>query len=230
MKFDNHTLILLRRSPLFRALEPSQFNALVDTARLYTLNEGELLFRQGDPLNEVFVNIKGFVKLFRLTPNGDEKVVDIIVPGSSFAEAVLFMGGRQYPVHAVALKPATVVGINAVQYEQMLRSSVDVCFGMMGLMSRRMHWLLNEVDRLTLHNATFRLVIWLLEARCSDPTCNRIALDVPKHVVASRLSIKPETFSRILKRLANHQLISVNDQHIDLLDVAMLEEMIRVEL
>ncbi|MDD5393999.1 MAG: Crp/Fnr family transcriptional regulator [Thiothrix sp.] len=230
MKFDNYTLTLLHRSPLFRALEPDQFNALVDTAHLYTLNEGELLFRQGDPLTEVFVNIKGFVKLFRLTPNGDEKVVDIIAPGSSFAEAVLFMGGRQFPVHAVALKPATVVGINAAQYEQMLRSSVDLCFSMMGLISRRMHWLLNEVDRLTLHNATFRLVIWLLEMRCNDPACARVVLDVPKHVVASRLSIKPETFSRILKRLSDKHLIAVNDQHIDLLDVVALEEMVRVEI
>lgn len=99
MKLDNYTLTVLHRSPLFRALEPDQFNALVDTAHLYTLNEGEMLFRQGDPLNEVFVNIKDFMKLFRLTPNGDEKVVDIIAPGSSFAEAVLFMGGQQYPVY-----------------------------------------------------------------------------------------------------------------------------------
>jgi CRP-like cAMP-binding protein len=230
MKLDNYTLTVLHRSPLFRALEPDQFNALVDTAHLYTLNEGEMLFRQGDPLNEVFVNIKGFMKLFRLTPNGDEKVVDIIAPGSSFAEAVLFMGEQQYPVHAVALKPAVVVGIHAAQYEQMLRSSADLCFGMMGLMSRRMHWLLNEVDRLTLHNATFRLVIWLLEMRCSDPACDRIVLDVPKHVVASRLSIKPETFSRILKRLTSQELIAVNDQHITLLDVAALEALVRVEL
>lgn len=230
MKLDNYTLTVLHRSPLFRALEPDQFNALVDTAHLYTLNEGEFLFRQGDPLNEVFVDIKGFMKLFRLTPNGDEKVVDIIAPGSSFAEAVLFMGGQQYPVHAVALKPAVVVGINAAQYEQILRSSIDLCFGMMGLMSRRMHWLLNEVDRLTLHNATFRLVIWLLEMRCSDPACGRIVLDVPKHVVASRLSIKPETFSRILKRLTSQELIAVNDQHITLLDVAALEALVRIEL
>lgn len=228
MKFDPYTLTLLHRSPLFRALEPYQFNALVDTARLYTLSEGEILFQQGQPLDEVFVNIKGFIKLLRLTPNGDEKIVDIIAPGNSFAEAVLFMGGRQYPVHAVALKPAVVVGINAVQYEKMLRSSIDLCFGMMGLISRRMHWLLNEVDRLTLHNATFRLLIWLLETHDGQQP-NRVVLDVPKHVVASRLSIKPETFSRILKRLSDQGLISVQDQYIDLLDVAALEDMVRVE-
>lgn len=227
MKFDTYTLALLHRSPLFRALEPNQFNALVDSARPYTLNEGEILFQQGQALEEVFVNIKGFIKLFRLTPNGDEKVVDIITPGNSFAEAVLFMGGRQYPVHAVALKPALVVGINAVQYEKILRSSVSLCFSMMGLMSRRMHWLLNEVDRLTLHNATFRLLIWLLENHDgSHPAC--VVLDVPKHVVASRLSIKPETFSRILKRLTDQGLINVYDQYIDLLDMVALENMVRV--
>lgn len=228
MKFDTYTLTLLHRSPLFRALEPCQFNALVDSAHLYVLGENEILFQQGQPLEEVFVNVKGFIKLFRLTPNGDEKIVDIIGPGTSFAEAVLFMGGRQYPVHAVALKPATVVGINAAQYESILRSSIDLCFSMMGLMSRRMHWLLNEVDRLTLHNATFRLLIWLLETHDGKQP-NRVVLDVPKHVVASRLSIKPETFSRILKRLTEQGLISVHDQYIDLLDVAVLENMVRIE-
>ncbi len=229
MKFDNYTLTLLHRSPLFRSLEPNQFNALVDTARLYTLAEGEILFQQGQPLEEVFVNIQGFMKLFRLTPNGDEKVVDIITPGNSFAEAVLFMGGRQYPVHAVALKPAVVVGINAAQYEAILRSSVDLCFGMMGLMSRRMHWLLNEVDRLTLHNATYRLLNWMLENLQAGEMQAHVVLDVPKHVVASRLSIKPETFSRILKRLTDQGLITVKENHIDLLDVSALERLVRVE-
>lgn len=228
MKFDTYTLTLLHRSPLFRALEPHQFNALVDAAHLYTLNEGEILFQQGQPLNEIFFNTSGFIKLFRLTPNGDEKVVDIIAPGNSFAEAVLFMGGRQCPVHAVALKPAVVVGINAAQYKSILRSSTDLCFSMMGLMSRRMHWLLNEVDRLTLHNATFRLLIWLLEAHDGSQP-NRVVLDVPKHVLASRLSIKPETFSRIIKRLTDQGLISVHDQYIDLLDMVILENMVRIE-
>ncbi len=228
MKLDNYTITLLRRSPLFRALDAAQFDALMNTANLYPLAEGEFLFRQDQPLKEVFINVRGYLKLFRLTPNGDEKVVDIISPGQSFAEAVLFMGGRQYPVHAVALKPSVVVGINAAQYEQQLRSSVDLCFNMMGLMSQRMHWLLNEVDRLTLHNATFRLASWLLEVR--ETECRCVTLDVPKYVLASRLSIKPETFSRILKRLSEQGLLKVSDNAIELLDVAALEALVNIEL
>lgn len=228
MKLDNYSLTLLRRSPLFRALDAAQFNLLVDTASLYQLAEGEFLFQQNQPLKEVFLNVRGCLKLFRLTSNGDEKIIDIITDNCSFAEAVLFMGGRQYPVHAVALKPSTVVGVNAAQYEQQLRSSVDLCFNMMGLMSRRMHWLLNEVDRLTLHNATFRLASWLLETCDAERRC--VILDVPKYVLASRLSIKPETFSRILKRLSEQGLLKVSDNAIELLDVAALEEWVNIEL
>ena len=227
MILTEHSLNLLKQAPLLNALDPEPFKALLNTASVYDLAEGEFLFQQGQRLEQILICTEGFIKLFRLTPNGDEKIVEIISAGNSFAEAVLFLGGRQYPVHAVALKSAQVVGINAEQYQQILRSSVDVCFHLMGLMSKRMHWLLTEVDRLTLHNATFRLLTWLLEA----PThaTHTIWLDVPKHVLASRLSIKPETLSRILKRLSEQQLIRVEEQMIELLDRVELQKMVELE-
>lgn len=227
MKITEPTLDLLQQTPLLNALDAEQFQGLLKTAVLYNLAEGELLFQQGQPLEQIFICTQGFIKLFRLTPNGDEKIVEIISAGNSFAEAVLFLGGQQYPVHAVALKSAQVVGINAQQYQKMLHSSVKVCFHLMGLMSKRMHWLLTEVDRLTLHNATFRLLTWLLEAPAQSSTL--ILLDVPKHVLASRLSIKPETLSRILKRLSEQQLIWVEDQVIELLDRVELQKMVELE-
>lgn len=227
MLITEHSLNLLKRAPLLNALDSEQFNALLATASVYDLVEGEFLFQQGQRLEQIFICTEGFIKLFRLTPNGDEKIVEIISAGNSFAEAVLFLGGQQYPVHAVALKAAQVVGINAAQYQQTLRASVDVCFNLMGLMSKRMHWLLTEVDRLTLHNATFRLLTWLLEAPAYSK--NTVLLDVPKHVLASRLSIKPETLSRILKRLSEQQLIRVEEQMIELLDRVALQKMVELE-
>lgn len=227
MKIAEASLKLLHQAPLFNALDAEQFKALLATATIYDLAEGELLFQQGQHLEQIFICTEGFIKLFRLAPNGDEKIVEIISAGNSFAEAVLFFGGQQYPVHAVALKPAQVIGINAEQYQKILRSSVDVCFHLMGLMSKRMHWLLTEVDRLTLHNASFRLASWLLEA--PSYAANTILLDVPKHVLASRLSIKPETLSRILKRLSEQALIRVDEQMIELLDRASLEKMVSLE-
>lgn len=46
---------------------------------------------------------------------------------------------------------------------QLLRRSPEACFGMLASMSRRLHMLVNQIDSLTLQNATYRLVTYLLE-------------------------------------------------------------------
>lgn len=222
----------IRQNTLLKVLDDSQFRELMAASQHYSLAEGEYLFQQGDPVKQLFITISGYVKLYRLTPNGDEKVVDIIHPGSSFAEAAAFMSMPRYPVHATALKPSEIIGIDSQHYLQFLRQSPEMCLNLMGVMSQRMHWLLNEVDRLTLHNATFRLVAYLLDLRAVniEKNANNINFDVPKHVIASRLSIKPETLSRILKQLSERALIKVQVNTVELLDVEKLQELTRIDI
>lgn len=219
----------VRKNPLLRVLDDTQITAVMERAQCYSLAEGEYLFRQGDPVKQIFIAAEGFVKLFRLTPGGDEKVVDIIKAGDSFAEAAAFRAMPRYPVHATALKPACIIGIDIAHYLELLRQSPELCFNLMGVMSQRMHWLLNEVDRLTLHNATFRLAAYLLDLQAGNDGDPLIHFDVPKHVIASRLSVKPETLSRILKQLSERALIKVRENNIELLDPDALLEMTRIE-
>ena len=230
LKLDTSQLNKLRDLPLFKSLTTLQFAQLIARSKQHILHKDDYLFHQGDILYELFICLEGCIKLIHITPNGDEKIIEIISKDQSFAEAVLFLGGKSYPVHAVAIKSACVLGINATQYETILRSSIDQCFSVMGLLSKRMHWLLNEVDRLTLCNATFRLVFYLLDIKNSTANCTLIALDVPKHIIASRLSIKPETLSRILKRLSDDKLIGLHEDHIELLDIPAMETIVRTTL
>jgi CRP-like cAMP-binding protein len=88
----------------------------------------------------------------------------------------------------------------------------------------------DEVDRLTLHNATFRLAFFLLETHQHPDYCNIISLDVPKHVIASRLSVRPETLSRILKSLIDQGLIAVHDHKIELVNIEGLKAMLSIDL
>jgi CRP-like cAMP-binding protein len=53
-----------------------------------------------------------------------------------------------------------------------------------------------------------------------------LQLNTPKHVVASRLSIQPETLSRILSRLSKQSLIEVRGSHIEVLDYDGLLELV----
>jgi CRP-like cAMP-binding protein len=87
----------------------------------------------------------------------------------------------------------------------------------------------NEVDKLTLHNATFRLVSYLLQQMPADVVESpEVQLTTPKNVIASRLSIQPETFSRILGRLSKAGLVEVHGHSIVLRDIAGLRKQIEI--
>ncbi|QEP41918.1 Crp/Fnr family transcriptional regulator [Ectothiorhodospiraceae bacterium BW-2] len=212
---------LIRQLPLFQSLTSVQFAQLMAQTHCHSLKGGELLFQQGDPFKALFVTLEGDIKLFQLMANGDEKIVDIVSSGHTFAEAILFFRARRYPLNAIALKSTVVAAIPALLYEQILRSSVDLCFELMGKMSQRIHWLMGEIEQLTLHDATSRLINWLLDHATNAPNTT-VELTLPKQVIASRLSIQPETLSRILKRLAQQGYLQLHENRIDLLNIEAL--------
>ena len=148
--------------------------------------------------------------------DGKEKVVEIFEDGATFAEALMFMDEPRYPVTATALSPTRVIAINCADFKSMLLDSVDTCFLLLGWMSKRMHNLVREIDALSLETGTVRTVSYLLQ----QAPANRSSfnLKVAKSVIASRLSVKPETFSRILKNLQDRNIIEIEGKRVTIHD------------
>lgn len=227
---DDHSLNAMRECLLLKPLSDTEFSQVLACSRVMTLAENDVLFERGEAIGHFFLLVTGVMKLYRLASDGDEKVIDIIQPGQTFAEAALFLGSSCYPVSASAVAPAVVVGIESQAYMQLLKNNNALCIGLLARMSQRLHWMVNEVDRLTLHNATFRLVDYLLnQAGAAQGDISEVCLMAPKHVVASRLSMKPETLSRTLKNLTNRGLIRVHDNNIELCDISRLQALIALD-
>jgi CRP/FNR family transcriptional regulator, dissimilatory nitrate respiration regulator len=215
----------LRKVYLFAGLTDAQVARVKQAARVVRLNEGERLFDHGQHADRFFVVRSGQIKLFRLSVGGVEKVIEIMQPHQSFAEAVMFMEGQIYPVNAEAIEASEVISCDSRCFLQLLRESSDTCFRLMADMSQRLHGRLNEIDNLTLQNATYRLISYLLRqleegGAQSGP---HVFLATPKSVIASRLSIQPETFSRILHNLSREGLISVEGKTIHVHDLRRLK-------
>jgi CRP-like cAMP-binding protein len=218
----------LRQCELFSDLDAGQFDGIIRHTRRVLLQENEVLFKQRQPAREIFLLESGQIKLARVSPDGQEKVIDLISPGASFAEAVMFSCDRTYPVTATAIVASRVWSIDAEHYAGILRQSTDACFAVMAQMSRRQHWQIAELDRLTLHNATFRVVSYLLDQVPSTHlVTSEIQLETPKHVIASRLSITPETLSRTFAKLSREGYIDIMDNMIRLNDIERLRHYIQ---
>ena len=69
--------------PLFNDLSPAELKHVADACILNRLVRADMVFRLGEPCNEFHVVVTGQVKLFVLSPTGQEKVVELIGPGQS---------------------------------------------------------------------------------------------------------------------------------------------------
>ena len=223
---DNTEILpFIQRCMLFSDLNADQIDSVLGHTRVAELSEGDILFEQQQPARDFFMLTSGQVKLARHSADGHEKIIDLISPGHTFAEAILFSGQKVYPVTASALLDSRLLCFDIASYAGILHQSTDACFAILAQMSRRLHWYIGEIDRLTLHGATFRVVCYLLDQVPSTQLgSSEIRLVVPKHAIASRLSITPETLSRSFSKLSRDGLLDVQDDAVILHDVGKLRQ------
>ena len=202
----------LKQSHLFASLTELQLDRVYRHCRIFQLEVGQLLFSQGENVVYFYLVLSGKMKLYRVSPDGQEKIIEIVPPGEVFAEALMFMDQPYYPVSAAALMDTVVVGFDAKNFKAMLWDSVDTCLLLLGDMSFRLRKLVNEIDTLTLHSGTCRVANYFLQHAADDREC--FDLDIAKSVIAARLSVKPETFSRIIKNLREQGIISIDGNKI----------------
>ena len=214
---------ILRRHPLFAGLTDDQMNTIIQTAHLVQLEENQELFHAEQEAHNFFLVCDGRIKLFLTSADGTEKVLHIVAPGETFAEAIMFMQSTIYPVNASALTRSEVIAFSNKDFMEILRNSVDTCFRLLGDMSAWLKKQLNEIDALTLQNATLRFSNYLLNQIPSTQTgTTTIVLEAAKHIIASRLSIQPESFSRILRNMQKEGLISTQGNEIIINDIGAL--------
>jgi CRP/FNR family transcriptional regulator, dissimilatory nitrate respiration regulator len=214
----------LKQHYLFNGFDDASLNALAQAVRRVTLEPGEILFHQGAPAERFYLVGAGQIKLSRISPAGQEKVIEVMYPGSTFAEAVMFMHKQAYPVTAQALAESVLYGIPNQAYRNILAQSTEYCFRLLADLSMRLHQHVQEIDHLSQQNAMHRLIRYLLYQVPADARSPVILnLDIPKQILASKLSIKPESFSRLLALLSDEGIISVDKQTIAIHDVERLK-------
>ncbi|MBL8529908.1 MAG: Crp/Fnr family transcriptional regulator, partial [Burkholderiales bacterium] len=152
-----------------------------------------------------------------------EKVVDIIGQGQSFGEALMFME-RPYIVYAQALADSMLVHVAKETVFAELDHDPRFARKMIAGLSSRLHALVRDVEDYCLSSGAQRVIGYLLredqEAQ-AGPSLT-VTLPVSKGVLASRLNLTPEHFSRILHELAEDGLISVEGRNVRILDLEKL--------
>jgi len=207
--------------PLFSDIGSTELERLAKGCQLRRFERSEMVFRMGEPCDSFHVVVVGQVKLFVISPSGQEKVIELVSPGASFAEALMFLG-KPCLVNAQALADSLLLTVHRQAVLAELEQDNRFALRMLAGLSRRLHGLVHDVQAYALQSGVQRVVGYLLrEQDFEDGTAGdarTVSLPVSKATVASRLSLTPEYFSRVLRELETAGLIEVDKRDIRILD------------
>ena len=212
----------LANLPMFSELGPGELDRLAAATVPLYFDKGRSIVQCGDPCTGIHVVVYGQVKLTLTSPQGVEKVLEILRPGQSFGEALMFLD-KSYLVFAQALTDSMLLHVSKHAVFEELGPN-PLARRMIAGIAQRLHGLVRDVEAYTLRSGHERIIGYLLGELPEDaPSRNAQLRLIPgKSVLASRLNMTPEHFSRILHELAAEGLIEVHGRSIRVPDVSRL--------
>lgn len=214
----------LFRLPLFSGLSEEAVAELLAHAYVQTFDRNASLFLQGDSAERFYVVLDGWVKLYRSTERGEESVIGVFAAGESFAEAAIF-DEATYPVSGLVVEDARLLVVPAKPFVRYLVEHGDKAVKMMAAMSRHMRQLVQQVERLTIRSSTERVAEFLGRLCPRRAGATVICLPMDKSLIAGRLGMQPETFSRSLAKLRPLGVIA-DGPRVSVADAAALWDMV----
>ena len=211
--------------PLFSEVDPEAIARLCGSRRPITLDAHQIVFSQGDPADAFYLVLEGWVKLYRITPSGEEAIVGIFTRGESFAEPVFFLGGG-YPASAEAASRLRLFKIDAARFNEAILNNPGLAATLMGSVVTHTERLFDEIASLKLLSTPRRLAEFLIRQVPAGVESAAVILPYEKTLLAGRLGMTPESLSRALATVKKLGVVVERD-HVTIADVAGLEDFAR---
>ncbi|MGO1502573.1 MAG: Crp/Fnr family transcriptional regulator [Marinobacter sp.] len=217
----------LAKTNLFGTLPSDSLQKLTCDARRSLIKRGEHVFRQGDKLDHYYLLRSGCVRLYRLGPEGYEKVYQEIHEGTVFAETVAFQEDRLAPLSAIAVRNSELLQLNSLDLRELFEKCSDFALAIAANMAGNLYSAVSRIDQLTVNKSGQRLVMFLAELYQVQNT-RWLKLPFTQGILARQLNIEPETLSRMLTKFREAGCLSVKGKECVILEPARLCSMVRL--
>ena len=199
-------------------------NELKGIAREKIFQKGEMIFYEGDESIGFYLLLTGLVKIYKLSSDGKEQILQFIRPNETFGEVVVF-SGKAFPAHAEAAQKSRVLLFPKKDFLEIIRKNPDVALTMLAILSERLRNFTVQVENLSLKEVPNRLASYFLYLSKEEKEGALITLDISKGQLASLLGTIPETLSRVLAKMKEREIIEVEGNRIRLVDISRLKSM-----
>jgi len=208
---------LLKQVFLFETLSERQLERVAGFCRQVKLDRNELLFRDGDKAAAFYAIIRGRVKVFKLSRDGGEHILEMREEPDLVAEAAIF-DRETYPAFCRAVDDSELIMIPKKEFVSLIYDHPEVALSIMNAYSKRLRIFVRMVEDLSLSDVKTRLARHLIQNSRSvndELVCD---LTLSKKELAALLGTIPETLSRTLRHFKNEGLITETRSQIVITD------------
>jgi CRP/FNR family transcriptional activator FtrB len=209
----------LRGLRLLAAIGEETFADLVAAGYLQFFPPGVTLIHERDPADFLHIVVEGTVELYA-GHDGRETTMDLCRPVSAFILAAV-LSDQMYLQSARTLTKARILMIPSARVRGWIARDPAFMANIVGELARGYRQMVKALKNQKLRTGAERLANWLIRAEADQGTSGRVAIDVEKRVLASRLGMTPENLSRALNTLATHG-VRANGARIHIADPAAL--------
>jgi CRP-like cAMP-binding protein len=223
MPLNAYTAIL-QPLPLLAGLETQEKDALLQQGRLRNCAAGQMLFLHGQPVTHFYIILSGTIKLFRTSPDGSEKTIDVLKSGQTMCESEIMDSCHNHRVNALPVDDSVVLEFPLAWVKQAARTHHVFALNLLSMIAHQAHQAELEAEQQASMSAA-QLVACFLQRLCVLYDFNPKDFELPysKGLIASRLGMELETFSRALAKLKDRG-IAVEGNHVSIHDLAAIED------
>jgi CRP/FNR family cyclic AMP-dependent transcriptional regulator len=216
---------LLRRVSYFAGLSDALLAELAALSGERRYARGQVIFLEGEPCAGLHIVAEGAVRVYRMSPQGREQVLEQLGPGKTFNDVAVLDGGPN-PASAMALTDAVLLLVSRDGIRRLAQAYPELAWALIESIAGRARHLVAMVEDLSLRSVRARLAKLLLAQAQHSAGQARIERDrmVTQAEMAARLGTVREMIGRALRELADDGLIAFDRHRIIILDRARLAD------
>lgn len=207
-------------------LEDKELTPLLEETAIRALQTHEWLFRQDAPAKWLYIMIRGTVRLTRSTGDGRLAIIRCVERGGTLGELSMVSSAGVYLYSAEALCRTQVLTIPAARCREIMDRQPACRAAFLSHLAHELTERLEDLALLSQTDAMSRLISYILHQLHPDRNGGPriVRLTYPKRWLAAQLAITPETLSRLLGKLRDSGVISIERQRLVVLDEQKLRE------
>jgi CRP/FNR family transcriptional regulator len=211
---DMNQFEALRQVPLLAALTDEQIAVVADRFRADSFASDTIVFLEGDPADRLWVVQAGQIKIVKHSSDGQENLLEVIMPGEVFGGAAILFPA--HPATAIAMTDTTTLSLERSEFLSLLRRCPEVALRIIDTLGERLRAAM-KMRALAPERVEVRLANILLKlgSKVGSPVVTggsaadglRIEISLSRQDLADMAGTTIETAIRMMSRFRKEGLV-----------------------